>query len=1196
MNKTAAQEPTTSQNNESDQHGSGSLTGSLTGNPTSGAKRLVASLQLEKQPENLLSEPQTQPIRDVHPYTSTQSQASMIAHGEKVAAALGEWGAGETLQAAGLLHSLVWNRLLSDEAVADACGNDVLFLCQTYRKRFAEMPSKEKQGRRWRGKQHMLQRVKYLLLAYEDFDLALLGAADLWCHFCATSLNENERGLSLRRQIEIVQQICKPYFEFLGLHESIEAFNEWLFSLQAQNSKKRAKKKRRSNASADSKENEVDPITDDVTKAFAATLPQANLRHSFFLHLQNSASESTTEVGSASPARNSSKPQQAINISQTHNINIVVDTVEQCYQALGLIHQRYAPVDGATHDHLSNSRLNGYRMLQTAAIAPVQVGESEKNIQRVRVHFHICTRAMDAVNRWGLAAIHLQTRPETKLDNTRLDNTRLDKSGLANVWWRSAVEQFEQIRGKELGSLPETLHVLSPQGQLFDFHVGCTVVDYAYRVHSRLADQCRRFTVNGEAVEPATVLHHLDLVELQYDPYTSGPTRVWYNAAHTPRARSAISKFLRNHRQDIYLGQQKLDQELKRLQEHYAFHIPQHLVEQALTKSVQKMGFASVNDLLGDIAASKVQPLQVLRKLFEQEIVRQIEIPPMLNLRPHLVYVMQCCRPRLGEEIVGLPEKRGEVITRLKIHTSACENVASNVQSAESLVPLKWRMRPEQQEVTRVVMRAQDDRGLLGDAIQQIYELSESVTLHKSEAVARYGIAQLSFIVETESREVLDGLVDALRRLPDRDIIEVQHMNLSLTEREEFAHLITSNPAAIPYTRAPVHEEGRFFGRRTEIERITDLLRSHEDVVWVRGHKRVGKTSLLRHLKNTRLDRNEFLPVFYDFQQLSDLSTETICFELACAVYDELQDNAPSAREVGAPLRGLFQREPIKRFIRYLRSAQEHAGTGRIVLLIDEFSRTTDTYHQALKSGAVQPDKLPIDPQFFYQWRGMIQEQKLDVCFVIVVQQQAYDNMRDWVDEGKDDPSWQLMELGEQLELRPFSAKDAHELIGRPMRNYLDLSPELVDQIYHLTGGGPFLIQAFCSKLVTRMSQLDRKQVTVDDVQHVVMEFMSPNESIFAHLLDLTRNVASTIADRLALMLDERMLDEQAQVDPTLAHLVYVQQDTLKAALPDVRAEQFHNMLNGMHERDILIKEGPDSWRFASGLFQQWLALNQWTR
>ncbi len=92
-------------------------------------------------------------------------------------------------------------------------------------------------------------------------------------------------------------------------------------------------------------------------------------------------------------------------------------------------------------------------------------------------------------------------------------------AGLPHAWWNEAAEGRAQIApSAPAGSLPETLYVFSPQGQLFRFHRGCTVVDYAYNVHTDLADQCEAFYVNDELVELNTPLHHLDLVRRSTTP------------------------------------------------------------------------------------------------------------------------------------------------------------------------------------------------------------------------------------------------------------------------------------------------------------------------------------------------------------------------------------------------------------------------------------------------------------------------------------------------------------------------------------------------------------------------------------------------------------------------------------------------------------------------------------------------------
>ena len=1141
---------------------------------------------------------------DIHPYRKIHDLDAMVVHGNSVSNLLLEWGASEPLQAAGLLHSLVWNCVLPASVVENACGKEVLSLCQAYRTGLEEIPnavpasataslSRSKHSQEWRGELHILQRIKYYMLAYESVDLALLAAADLWCHFQATSENAStdsnnqeipQQNLPLSHQIKIVQQICKPFFEFLGLHDLKEALDEWLFIVQSQPSKKpkkQSEKQQLAQQQARRREaNEAQEIVRIITESIDLPSSKIKIAHCPFLHLHTTTSETSTDSATPQPA----DPQKA------HNIKLIVDRVDDCYHMLGHLHQHFTPVDGGISDQLRSNRLNGYRILQTAVVVPIQSGDSGTQ-NRIRVNFYICTTEMDAVNRLGPIADTLPAKPPQDLSRDPAHDLAHD-SALSNVWWRNAETQREWINTSTIGALSETVYVFSPQGQLFEFPLGCTAVDYAYRVHSRLADRCRRFYINGRTVEPATVLHHLDLVELEYDPHTAGPTRVWLNAARTQRARTAINRFLRNHRQDIYLGQRKMDDEISKLEDHYGFHMPQHQIEQALSRLARKWSIPSINDLMGEIAASRLQPHRVLHPLFAREIARQLEIPPALKVRPDMVDVMQCCRPRVGEEIIGLTEKRGEVTVKLRIHTKAC----AMIKDVADPITLKWRIRPELREVTRIVMRAQDDHGLLGDAINQIYEMAPSVTLHKSEALAHHGDAHIGFVVETETREVLEDLANALRRLPDREISEVRHMSLSLTEREEFGHSITGKVTANPYTRSPVYEEGKFFGRKKEIERILHLLRGREDVIWVRGHKRMGKTSLLQYLKNTKLDTREFVPVFYDFQMLSSMDAATIFFELARAVYEELQDNRRNVNEVSAPLRELFQRDPVNRFVRYLRSAQNHANIGQIVLLIDEFSRTTDAYHQTkqkqAKQGQSPGQAVPaIDENFFTQWRGMLQKPQLNVCFVVVVQQQAVDTIRQYLQDGDEDPSWHLLEIGDQVEILPFDKADASNLIERPLRNYLEFTPLVAERIYELTGGSTFLIHAFCSKLMTHMSQFERKEVDEGDLLVVAEEFMSPHESVFAHLLDLTRNVASRIADQLALM-----LDDQAPQTIENASMTSVDRRALQAELFDIEPDLLRRMLTTMCERHVLIRSEADSWRFASLLFQKWLARNQGTR
>ncbi|MCB0093623.1 MAG: ATP-binding protein, partial [Caldilineaceae bacterium] len=195
---------------------------------------------------------------------------------------------------------------------------------------------------------------------------------------------------------------------------------------------------------------------------------------------------------------------------------------------------------------------------------------------------------------------------------------------------------------------------------------------------------------------------------------------------------------------------------------------------------------------------------------------------------------------------------------------------------------------PELKTVAQLEIQALDEDGLLGDALGQIYTMLPRVTLHKAEAVARHGAARVRFILEAESQDVLDEIVDAMRRLPSRHVTEVRTTSLPFSEREELVKPV-NNAEVNPYSRLPVNEDGMFFGRSQELNDLRNWLATRVGVIWLLGQKRVGKTSLLLHLKNRFLERAEFVPVFIDFQLLGKLTTASVFFEIATAIYNELQ-------------------------------------------------------------------------------------------------------------------------------------------------------------------------------------------------------------------------------------------------------------------------------------------------------------------
>lgn len=500
-------------------------------------------------------------------------------------------------------------------------------------------------------------------------------------------------------------------------------------------------------------------------------------------------------------------------------------------------------------------------------------------------------------------------------------------------------------------------------------------------------------------------------------------------------------------------------------------------------------------------------------------------------------------------------------MTRLRVHRAGCPRVPLD----EEQMPLKWRLQPRLALMAQVEVTAHDEDELLGDALLAIYRQRPRATLHKVEAAANHGVARMRFTVEVESAEVLDLIVAALHALPERTIVEVRQLRLPPSEQEAAFQL--GSTSVNPYSRLPVAEQAMFFGRSRELLQIYEWLRAGAGNIWLMGQKRVGKTSLLLHLKNYYLRDRGFVLAFVDFQLLGNVATGNLFFEIANAVYNELQAD-PRIGDLGAPLPAVFERQPPVQLIAYLRSIQGRLGTNRLVLLLDEFSRTTDAYLQG-----------ELGRSFFDEWRGLLQATAPDISYVTVFQQQTYSSLSQHAQQSAGDPSWYLMELGEKMVLKSLGPQDVRRLIEWPMRNFLEYTPETVDRVARLTGGNPFLIQAFCFKLTAHMARADRRQVEPEDIDAVRDEFMQPMESVFAHFLDMIHGLGHQVVQQVArLAVNGQPASWEA----------------IAAAMPTVAPDKLRRTLDALTAADILVQPEPGApcWAFASLLFQQWLEVN----
>ena len=1047
-----------------------------------------------------------------------------------------------TLEAAAYLHIFVYNELLEVDSIEPEVGSRVAWLCSEAKRILGERTDGTQ-----RGKARARQRVRHFVAAYRDPELGLLAVATLWARWQVAQAGTLAQRHSFADEARLV---FSPLLEMMGMRAMLEELEDWLWRLHDPDAPR------------------VDALCRQLFDHVVAQLGQHFTAGALVYRAISPINLRPFPLSAEPPS-----PKGTGKVYPPIDLSVLVEDEEACYRALYWIHRLFQPVDGSVVDYLRMARTNGTRELLTTVSLPI-------DHQRVRVTFHICTHAMEEVNRMGVAAIYARKYAAANISAPDGGSFSTSKFDVPSAWWNHAAEGYAQIESAAMGTLPEVLYVFSPQGQLFRFHRGCTVVDFAYHVHTELADQCQRFYINDEVAEPTSPLHHLDVVALEHDPRAPGPTLVWLNAAHTSRARNSIERFLKRRGLGVDQGQKILDQRLCALETHYGFNLPEHRLPQATVKAVRQYKLSRVEELLAEIAAGRIVADRILHPLFADEVIRQIRLPRESGVRPHQLQVAQCCRPRPGEDIVGLVSRRQGEINRVRVHRANCVRIPAH----EEQMTLQWRLQPRLKSFVELQLTAHDEDGLLGEALNEIYSYRPRATLHKVEAVADRGVARVNFNIEAESNEVSEQIRAALQALPGRTIVEVRQMRLPPSEIEAALQLGSASNAN-PYTRLPIHEQAMFFGRNQELLQIYEWLRAGVGNIWLMGQKRVGKTSLLFHLKHHYLKDRGFVLVFIDFQLFGNIGANNIYFEVANAIYNELQAD-PRIGDLGAPLPGVFAHQPPAQLIAYLNSIQSRLGANRLVLLLDEFSRTTDAYLQGT-----------LHRSFFDEWRGLIQATAPKISYITVFQQQSYQLLSLHAQQEANDPSWHLMELGERLVLKSLSSQDVRRLIEWPMRNFLEYTPETLDYVLQLTGGNPFLIQTFCFKLAAHMARRDRRQVEMADIDAVRAEFMLPTESVFAHFVDAIKGSGHQVTYQLACLAREcarEMAAKAGQPEDAVSAWLHcaIEWDQLRAALPNFPPEKLRRTLLWLTANDILWQPTPNSWQFASLLFQEWLELN----
>ena len=385
-------------------------------------------------------------------------------------------------------------------------------------------------------------------------------------------------------------------------------------------------------------------------------------------------------------------------------IRILVETVQECYSVLGIVHGRWHPIPGEIDDYIATPKESMYQSLHTAVIGPD--GHS--------VEIQIRTWEMHRVAEYGIAA-HWRYKEGGKSDS-RLEAKITWLRQLMD--WRDEVADAEEfVESLKSDVFQDMVYCFTPAGDIIELPNGATPVDFAYRIHTQVGHHCVGATVNGQMVPLDYKLQNGQVVKIRTANTVNGPRRDWLQVSSgyvkTASAREKIRQWFRRQERDenIAQGRDVLERELKRLG-----------LEMKLDDVLQRFPrYTKLDDFLAAIGYGGITAQAIVSKLDETpKDVFPISTVVKAPTTPARVEVMgaggmltvqaNCCKPVPGDDIVGyITRGRGVVY-----HRTDCVNIV-NMPDPERLVPVSWGGQIADTHPVPVRLYALDRVGLLRD-------------------------------------------------------------------------------------------------------------------------------------------------------------------------------------------------------------------------------------------------------------------------------------------------------------------------------------------------------------------------------------------------------------------------------------------------------------------------------------------------
>lgn len=474
-------------------------------------------------------------------------------------------------------------------------------------------------------------------------------------------------------------------------------------------------------------------------------------------------------------------------------IRVLVDTVKDCYGALGVVHSLWRPIPGRFKDYIAVPKSNMYQSLHTTVVFT--------NGQPLEIQ--IRTFEMHRISEFGIAA-HWRYK-ESGGSNPATGSTKAYAAKLSWLrqlleWHKDMSDSRDFVNTVKLDVFADEVFVFTPRGDVIDLPVGSVPIDFAYRIHTDVGNRCIGAKVNGRIVPLDYTLSNGDIVEVITSKQATGPSRDWINIAGSSDTRNKIKSWFKKERKEenIERGRDMLDKECKRL----GYETKDFASPEKLKSVAEKLNMPDVDNMMAALGYGGLTLNTILAKLVdlykaeEQQKLRQSkDLTQLLNeLKPRtsnaksshgilvkgedgiMVKLARCCNPVPGDPVVGY-------ITRgngISVHRVDCPNVLSNNPKEQArLIPVTWDVATDHVYKANIVIQSVDKPGMMIDIMMAISENKININNVNSHT-NKDKVATIHLGLDITNTSQLDAIMSRIKRI--QGVYRVERMTAGTGE------------------------------------------------------------------------------------------------------------------------------------------------------------------------------------------------------------------------------------------------------------------------------------------------------------------------------------------------------------------------------------------------------------------------------